>query len=172
MKSRPHLPTWKELAAAHGIDPRTLRLHRKKPGAPKTPDPAAWAGYLKRTGLADAANVLTRLRVARLEEVQERVQRLRRENSWGDGALVKRSEMDHRDKQIAQRQKMLLYSKLENELPGHCEGQDAVTIRRKLRDAADEICDAMQVMKDEFDFSGPPRVADEKTYAKKYDHDE
>ena len=165
--------TWKGLAAALHIDARTLRLWRGKPGAPTTPDLQAWRAYLEKSGLGDHANVLTRLRLARLEEVQERVRRLKRENEWGDRALVKRSEMDERDQQIALRQKAMLYSKMENELPILCEGGDCTTIRRHLRSAADEICDLMQDMLAAYEYSGPPRVADEKGLEKKLEtHDE
>jgi hypothetical protein len=155
--------TWTSCAEQVGFDAKTLRGWRRKQGAPQSPDPARWAKWIEATGRGASASVLDQLRLARLEETRERVQRLRRENAWGDKLLVKKSDIDQRDGQIALRQKQVLYTAVEGELPAQCEGQGAVYIRQKLRAMADTICDVMQGLLAEYEFARPPRIPDAST---------
>jgi hypothetical protein len=154
-----------ELHVSHGV---IGQWRTKFPGeTPATRDMQQWRDFMEERGLANAntapAAALAALRAAKLDETLERVRRLKRENSWGDGVLVKRADIDQLFGQIAGRQKMILYAKMESELPAQLEGLDIVTVRRRLRDAADEICSAMQEMLRNFVFEGPPRVPDAAT---------
>lgn len=101
---------------------------------------------------------LAELRRARLEETVERVKRLRRENAWGDGELVRREDVDALLGKVAALVHQSMRARIEAEMPAQLEGQNVVEIRRRLRDVIDQICDSMQTALEGHEWSRPPRL--------------
>ena len=142
--SKPHKPTWKDLADALGFDARTLRNWKGKRGAPQRPDPVAWAAFVEANGLGDASSILSRLRVARLKEVGLRCEKLRQEIDIASKKAVSVTAVSAMLGRLATLLRSQLYNGIESELPPKLDGLSAAQIRPILRQFADSVCETMR----------------------------
>ncbi len=86
---------------------------------------------------------LEALRRARLEEVELRCEKMRRELALASREVLTVKEVNAALATISRAQRTVLVSRLENELPGALEGRPATEIRQVLRGVVDELCDQL-----------------------------
>jgi hypothetical protein len=106
-----------------------------------------------------ASPALEKLRRAKLRETEERILRLKRENAQAAGEVVSAEDVVRLVHVMNTTARAVLFCRLE-EAPVRLEGLDAATIRAKLRDIFDEVCDGMQKSFANFKWSVPPRLPD------------
>ena len=88
--------------------------------------------------------MLTKLRLARLKEVELRCDRLRHENSMATNESVSRQEVSDYLKRIGLTLRMELVSGCETTLPPALDGLPAMQIRLRLREWYDRVLDVMR----------------------------
>jgi hypothetical protein len=118
---------------------------RKLPGAPQTPDAAAWKAFIAENDLGIVGNRVSKDREELIKE------KLTKENRLLDLKIAKeektsvdRKEVDALFLHIATLAKTTLYPALERELPPKAEGRTAAEISLIGREMADKIVDQMQ----------------------------
>lgn len=144
------------LARLLNIDRNTLSRLLARRGAPapdkaQSYDPAEVAAFIE----ASHASGSDALKAARLDEVRERVRRLRRDNDLAERNTVLASDCDRLLERIGTFQKSYLVTEFD-QLPGRLQGQEAGFIRAELRRVADGIIRRMHEQVMSFDWTVPP----------------
>lgn len=139
--------TWTLLASRLGVSSQTLREWRAKLGAPESTDWGAWDAFVKESGLG-TKGFGTPLKDEKLRhEIEILKARLAREHRQ----VIAREEVSRLLLHISTRGQTMLYQFLETEAPPKLAGMSAAQMRPILREMADEICEAMGGLIDEFD---------------------
>jgi hypothetical protein len=143
--------TWLKLAKELGYTRQAFTTWRKLPGAPTEPNADEWQTFIDANDLGNAGN---RVGAGREELLKEK---LRTEIRLGnikigkeERKLIDRSEVDALHLHIGTRQRSVLYEYLETEAPPKLDGLPAAQMRPILRKMADDICDIMAGLVDEF----------------------
>jgi hypothetical protein len=143
MKTKPFKKlSWGALAERLGVSRRSLGNWRKLPGAPGTCQLAPWRKFVEENSLGIAPNKITPDRARLMEEnLVKRNRLLGLEIAKQEGKLVRTADVDQMLLRIASLQKIVLYQKLEREMPVRTDGKDTGEKLLIGRSIADELCE-------------------------------
>lgn len=143
--------TWAKLSKEIGYTRQAVTTWRKLPGAPTEPNVDEWQAFIDANDLGNAGN---RVGAGREELLKEKLRKEIRlaeiKIEKEERKVIDRSEVDSLHLHIGQRQRSVLYEYLETEAPPKLDGLSAAQMRPILRKMADDICDVMAGLVDEF----------------------
>ena len=132
---------WPLLAKQCGISRQSLLVWRKLPGAPQTPDKAAWLAFIDENDLGQVGNRVSKDREELMREnLAKRNRLLDMEIAVKNRTMVDRASVDAMLLHVATMQKAVLFPALERELPAKAEGRPAAEISVLGREIGDRIC--------------------------------
>jgi len=149
--------SWAALAKRLSVSRRSLLNWRRHPGAPSTPDFAAWEEFVLENSLGIAPNKLSPARAKLLEEnLRKKNRLLDLQIAAQENKLVSVEAINDFLHKVAFTQKTVFYAMLENDLPPRLAGKTAPEMSIIGRETADRLCEIFSTELDQWLSMLPP----------------